>query len=172
MNATLFNSNNYNEADNEIACTLLSSRKRPRELAAADAAAVMNHRQQGHQQHQLLNQSRQPQQQQHQQQQLDISHYQNHHVAGRLPDVVMPRSTGVSTGLHLTFEDDRVNSTSLASTSGRENVSLPLLSIVGEEDLSAHIQQQSEEIKLLFKAQVVCILFPTVCSILESLISP
>ncbi len=157
MNATLFNSNNYNEADNEISCTLLSSRKRPRELAAADAAAVMNHRQQCHQQHQLLNQSRQPQQQQ---QQLDISHYQNHHVAGRLPDVVMPRSTGVSTGLHLTFEDDRVNSTSLASTSGRENVSLPLLCIVGEEDLSAHIQHQSEEIKLLFKAQVVCILFP------------
>jgi E3 ubiquitin-protein ligase BOI-like protein len=155
VNATLFNSNNYNEADNEIACTLLSSRKRPRELAAADAAAVMNHRQQYHQQHQLLNQSRQPQQQQ-----LDISHYQNHDVAGRLPEVVMPRSTGVSTGLHLTFEDDRVNSTSLASTSGRENVSLPLLSIVGEEDLSAHIQQQSEEIKLLFKAQVVCILFP------------
>jgi hypothetical protein len=161
VNATLFNSNNNNEADNEIACTLLSSRKRPRELAAADAAAVMNHRQQYHQQHQLLTQSRQPQQQQHQQQeQLDISHYQNHHVVGRLPDVVMPRSTGVSTGLHLTFEDDRVNSTSLASTSGRENVSLPLLSIVGEEDLSAHIQQQGEEIKLLFKAQVVCILFP------------
>jgi hypothetical protein len=160
VNATLFNSNNYNEADNEIASTLPSSRKRPRELAAADAAAVMNHRQQCHQQHQLLNQSRQPQQQQHQQQQLDISHYQNRHVTGRLPDVVMPRSTGVSTGLHLTFEDDRVNSTSLASTSGRENVSLPLLSIVGEEDLSAHIQQQSEEIKLLFKAQVVCILFP------------
>lgn len=155
MNATLFNSNNYNEADNEIACTSLSSRKRPRELAAADAAAVMNHRQQCHQQHQLLNQSRQPQQQR-----LDISHYLNRHVAGRLPDVVMPRSTGVSTGLHLTFEDDRVNSTSLASTSGRENVSLPLLSIVGEEDLSAHIQQQSEEIKLLFKAQVVCTLFP------------
>ncbi|KAH9568458.1 hypothetical protein CY35_03G077900 [Sphagnum magellanicum] len=163
VNATLFNGNNYNEADNEITCTLLSSRKRPRELAAADAAAVMNHRQQGHQQHQLLNQSRQPQQQQqHQQQQLDISHYQNHHVAGRLPDVVMPRSTGVSTGLHLTFEDDRLNSTSLASTSGRENVSLPLLSIVGEEDLSAHIQQQSEEIKLLFKAQG-----QQVCQLLE-----
>ncbi|KAH8967521.1 hypothetical protein BDL97_03G081200 [Sphagnum fallax] len=157
VNATLFNSNNYNEADNEIASTLPSSRKRPRELAAADAAAVMNHRQQCHQQHQLLNQSRQPQQQQ-----LDISHYQNRHVTGRLPDVVMPRSTGVSTGLHLTFEDDRVNSTSLASTSGRENVSLPLLSSVGEEDLSAHIQQQSEEIKLLFKAQG-----QQVCQLLE-----
>ncbi len=73
--------------------------------------------------------------------------------------VIPPQSTrGVSTGLHLTFEDDQLNSTSSASTSGRGNISSPLLSIVSE-DLSTQIQQESEEIELLFKAQVVLAFF-------------
>ncbi len=153
MNATLFNCNN-NERDNELACTLLGSRKRARE-----GDVLINQRQQQpHQQHQLFNQSSQSQLQQHQHQQvLNVADYQSHVTGG--PMVIPPPSTrGVSTGLHLTFEDDQLNSTSSASTSGRGNISSPLLSIVSE-DLSTQIQQESEEIELLFKAQVVLAFF-------------
>jgi E3 ubiquitin-protein ligase BOI-like protein len=149
MNGTLFNCHN-NERDNELACTLLGSRKRARE-----GDVLINQRQQQpQQQHQLFNQSSQSQLQQHQHQQvLNVTDYQSHVTGG--PMVIPPPSTGgVSTGLHLTFEDDQLNSTSSASTSGRGNISSPLLSIVSE-DLSTQIQQESEEIELLFKAQVV-----------------
>jgi E3 ubiquitin-protein ligase BOI-like protein len=153
MNATLFNCNN-NERDNELACTLLGSRKRARE-----GDVLINQRQQ--QQHQLFNQSSLSQLQQHQHQQvLNVADYRSHATGG--PMVIPPPSTrGVSTGLHLTFEDDQLNSTSSASTSGRGNISSPLLSIVSE-DLSTQIQQESEEIKLLFKAQG-----EQVCQLLE-----
>ncbi|CAK9863547.1 unnamed protein product [Sphagnum jensenii] len=99
--------------------------------------------------------------QQHQHQQvLNVADYRSHATGG--PMVIPPPSTrGVSTGLHLTFEDDQLNSTSSASTSGRGNISSPLLYIVGE-DLSTQIQQESEEIKLLFKAQG-----EQVCQLLE-----
>jgi len=136
--ATLFNSNN-NEGggNNELASTSLGSRKRARE-----ADVLVNQRQQ--QQHQLLNQ-------QQQNQLLNVADYQNHVTGG---SVVMPPSTSVSTGLRLAFEDDRLNSTSSASASGRGgNGSSPLLSIMGG-DLSTQIHQESEEIELLFKAQV------------------
>ncbi|CAM6015636.1 unnamed protein product [Sphagnum balticum] len=148
LNGTLFNSN---EAQNELTCTLLGSRKRAREAATAATAVadvLANQRQQ--QQQQLLNQQRQPQQQQQQEHQLlNVSDYRNH-ITG--PVVMPPQSTGVSTGLRLTFEDDRLNSTTCASTSGRGNVSSTMFSIMGE-DLSTQIQQQSEEIELLLKAQ-------------------
>jgi hypothetical protein len=137
--ATLFNSNN-NEGggNNELASTSLGSRKRARE-----ADVLVNQRQQQQQQHQLLNQQ--------QNQLLNVSDYQNHVTGG---SVVMPPSTSVSTGLRLAFEDDRLNSTSSASASGRGgNSSSPLLSIMGG-DLSTQIHQESEEIELLFKAQV------------------
>jgi E3 ubiquitin-protein ligase BOI-like protein len=148
LNGTLFNSN---EAQNELTCTLLGSRKRAREAATAAADVLANQRQQ---QQQLLNQQRQPQQQQQQEHQLlNVSDYRNH-IPG--PVVMPPQSTGVSTGLRLTFEDDRLNSTTCASTSGRGNVSSTMFSIMGE-DLSTQIQQQSEEIELLLKAQVVCL---------------
>lgn len=153
MNATLFNCNN-NERDNELPCTLLGSRKRARE-----GDVLINQRQQQpQQQHQLFNQSSQSQLQQHQHQQvLNVADYQSHVTGG--PVVIPPPSTvGVSTGLRLTFEDDQLNSTSSASTSGRGNISSPLLSIVSE-DLSTQIQQESEEIELLFKAQVVLAFF-------------
>ncbi|KAH9541397.1 hypothetical protein CY35_14G061900 [Sphagnum magellanicum] len=136
--ATLFNSNN-NEGggNNELASTSLGSRKRARE-----ADVLVNQRQQQQQQHQLLNQQ--------QNQLLNVSDYQNHVTGG---SVVMPPSTSVSTGLRLAFEDDRLNSTSSASASGRGgNSSSPLLSIMGG-DLSTQIHQESEEIELLFKAQ-------------------
>ncbi|CAM6034896.1 unnamed protein product [Sphagnum compactum] len=88
--------------------------------------------------------------QQQQNQLLIVSDYQNHVTGG---SVVMPPSTSVSTGLRLAFEDDRLNSTSSASASGRGgNGSSPLLSIMGG-DLSTQIHQESEEIELLFKAQ-------------------
>lgn len=145
--ATLFNSNN-NEGggNNELASTSLGSRKRARE-----ADVLVNQRQQ-QQQHQLLNQQQgQSQLQQQQNQLLNVSDYQNHVTGG---SVVMPPSTSVSTGLRLAFEDDRLNSTSSASASGRGgNGSSPLLSIMGG-DLSTQIHQESEEIELLFKAQV------------------
>ncbi len=155
LNGTLFNSN---EAQNELTCTLLGSRKRAREAAtAATAAADMlanQRQQQQQQQQQLLNQQRQPQpQQQLEHQLLNVSDYRNH-ITG--PVVMPPQSTGVSTGLRLTFEDDRLNSTTCASTSGRGNVCSTMFSIMGE-DLSTQIQQQSEEIELLLKAQVVCL---------------
>jgi E3 ubiquitin-protein ligase BOI-like protein len=151
LNGTLFNSN---EAQNELTCTLLGSRKRAREAAtAATAAADMlanQRQQQQQQQQQLLNQQRQPQPQQQQEHQLlNVSDYRNH-ITG--PVVMPPQSTGVSTGLRLTFEDDRLNSTTCASTSGRGNVCSTMFSIMGE-DLSTQIQQQSEEIELLLKAQ-------------------
>lgn len=150
LNGTLFNSN---EAQNELTCTLLGSRKRAREAATAAADVLANQRQQ-QQQQQLLNQQRQPQQQQQQEHQLlNVSDYRNH-ITG--PVVMPPQSTGVSTGLRLTFEDDRLNSTTCASTSGRGNASATMFSIMGE-DLSTQIQQQSEEIELLLKAQVVCL---------------
>jgi hypothetical protein len=145
--ATLFNSNN-NEGggNNELASTSLGSRKRARE-----ADVLVNQRQQ-QQQHQLLNQQQgQSQLRQQQNQLLNVSDYQNHATGG---SVVMPPSTSVSTGLRLAFEDDRLNSTSSASASGRGgNGSSPLLSIMGG-DLSTQIHQESEEIELLFKAQV------------------
>ncbi len=136
--ATLFNSNhNEGGGNNELASTSLGSRKRARE-----ADVLVNQRQQ--QQHQLLNQ-------QQQNQLLNVADYQNHVTGG---SVVMPPSTSVSTGLRLAFEDDRLNSTSSASASGRGgNGSSPLLSIMGG-DLSTQIHQESEEIELLFKAQV------------------
>jgi hypothetical protein len=150
LNGTVFNSN---EAQNELTCTLLGSRKRAREAATAAADVLANQRQQ-QQQQQLLNQQRQPQQQQQQEHQLlNVSDYRNH-ITG--PVVMPPQSTGVSTGLRLTFEDDRLNSTTCASTSGRGNASSTMFSIMGE-DLSTQIQQQSEEIELLLKAQVVCL---------------
>jgi hypothetical protein len=146
--ATLFNSNN-NEGggNNELASNSLGSRKRARE-----ADVLVNQRQQQQQQHQLLNQQQgQSQLRQQQNQLLNVSDYQNHVTGG---SVVMPPSTSVSTGLRLAFEDDRLNSTSSASASGRGgNGSSPLLSIMGG-DLSTQIHQESEEIELLFKAQV------------------
>jgi hypothetical protein len=153
LNGTLFNSN---EAQNELTCTLVGSRKRAREAATAATAVadVLANQRQQQQQQQLLNQQRQPQQQQQQEHQLlNVSDYRNH-ITG--PVVMPPQSTGVSTGLRLTFEDDRLNSTTCASTSGRGNVSSTMFSIMGE-DLSTQIQQQSEEIELLLKAQVVCL---------------
>ncbi|CAK9864447.1 unnamed protein product [Sphagnum jensenii] len=147
--------NNEGGGNNELASTSLGSRKRAREADVLvnqrqQADVLVNQRQQ-QQQHQLLNQQQgQSQLQQHPNQLLNVSDYQNHVTGG---SVVMPPSTSVSTGLRLAFEDDRLNSTSSASASGRGgNGSSPLLSIMGG-DLSTQIHQESEEIELLFKAQ-------------------
>ncbi|CAM6040598.1 unnamed protein product, partial [Sphagnum compactum] len=63
-------------------------------------------------------------------------------------------STGswVSTGLHLAFEDERINSTTSASTSERADASRSVLFAVGEH-LNTQLQQQREEIEQFFKMQ-------------------
>ncbi|KAJ7542726.1 hypothetical protein O6H91_09G009500 [Diphasiastrum complanatum] len=109
--------------ENEIACNLLASRKRPREV---DDLLAPQRRQQ-----QLLN---------------VIDFHQNHGAS----TVIIPQSAGVSTGLKLAFEDERLNSTS-TSTSGRVEGS-SFLSFLNDE-VSAHLQQQRDEIDQYLKAQ-------------------
>ena len=117
MSNTLINKG----AESEIACNLLTSRKRARE---DEDLNQLNTRQQ------LLN----------------IEYQQSH-------PVLISQGTGVSTCLNLAFEeDDRLNSTSCASTSCRD-VSPSLLAAMGE-DLSRQLQQQREEVEQFFKLQV------------------
>ena len=134
MSNTLINK----AAESELACNLLTSRKRARE---DEELSLVNSRQQHQQQ----------QQHQHQQQQLlNIEYQQTHHGSGT---VLISQGTGVSTCLNLAFEeDDRLNSTSSASTSCRD-VSPSLLAAMGE-DLSRQLQQQREEVEQFFKLQV------------------
>ena len=119
MSSTLINKG----AESELACNLLTSRKRARE---DEDLNLVNTRQQ-----QLLN----------------IEYQQQSHP------VLISQGTGVSTCLNLAFEeDDRLNSTSCASTSCRD-VSPSLLAAMGE-DLSRQLQQQREEVEQFFKLQV------------------
>ena len=118
MSNTLINKG----AESELACNLLTSRKRARE---DEDLNLVNTRQQ-----QLLN----------------IEYQQSH-------PVLISQGTGVSTCLNLAFEeDDRLNSTSCASTSCRD-VSPSLLAAMGE-DLNRQLQQQREEVEQFFKLQV------------------
>lgn len=67
--------------------------------------------------------------------------------------VVNPQSTGVSTGLRLTFEDDRLRSTSPVSTSGRVEVTKNFASNM-PDGLAAPLQQdRDDEIEQLLKIQ-------------------
>lgn len=91
-------------------------------------------------------------QQQQQQQQLvvNVSDFQNITGPG---SVVNPQSNaGVSTGLRLTFEDDRIRSTSPVSTSGRVETTRNLVSNMAES-LGTNLQQDRDEIDQLLKIQ-------------------
>jgi hypothetical protein len=79
---------------------------------------------------------------------LTVSDFHQSHGSGTLP-----QSSSVSTGLRLTFEDDRLNSASSPSTSGRGEVTSSLFSVVGD-DLASQLAQHKEEIDLYFKTQV------------------
>ncbi|XP_024399408.1 probable BOI-related E3 ubiquitin-protein ligase 3 [Physcomitrium patens] len=122
--APVINSNvMYTKAENDLTCNLVASRKRARE----EDDVLVNSRQQ-------------------QQQMLSMEYHQNH-----VPISVVTQTTGVSTGLRLAFEEDRLNSTSSASTSGRD-VSTSFMAVMGE-DISTHLQQQREEVEQFFKLQ-------------------
>ncbi|XP_024365401.1 probable BOI-related E3 ubiquitin-protein ligase 3 isoform X2 [Physcomitrium patens] len=124
QSAPVINSNViYTKAENDLGCNLVNSRKRARE----DDDIRVNSRQQ-------------------QQQMLNMEYHPNHGSVS-----VPPSTTGVSTGLRLSFEDDRLNSTSSASTSGRD-ISTSFMAAVGD-DLNTHLQQQREEVELFFKLQ-------------------
>lgn len=130
QSAPVINSNViYTKAENDLGCNLVNSRKRARE----DDDIRVNSRQQ-------------------QQQMLNMEYHPNHGSVS-----VPPSTTGVSTGLRLSFEDDRLNSTSSASTSGRD-ISTSFMAAVGD-DLNTHLQQQREEVELFFKLQVLVIPF-------------
>lgn len=114
----------FSETENELACNLLGSRKRQRE---ADD---------------LLTNSRQHI--------LTVSDFHPSHGSGTAG---LPQTSSVSTGLRLTFEEDRLNSASSPSTSGRGEVTSSLYSVVSD-DLGTQLGQQKEEIDVFFKAQV------------------
>ncbi|KAL2645168.1 hypothetical protein R1flu_012755 [Riccia fluitans] len=113
----------YTEPENELACNLLGSKKRPRETDELLSNAK----------HQLM----------------AVTEFHQNHAAG---SVILPQSNSVSTGLRLAFEDDRLNSASSPSTSGRGEVTTSLFSVVGDE-LSSQLVQQKEEIDQFFKSQ-------------------
>ncbi|CAM6098086.1 unnamed protein product [Calypogeia fissa] len=114
----------FSETDNELACNLLGgNRKRQRE--ADDLLANSRHA--------ILN----------------VSDFHQSHGSGTGG---LPQSSSVSTGLRLTFEEDRLNSASSPSTSGRGEVTSSLFSVVGD-DLGTQLAQHKEEIDLFFKAQ-------------------
>jgi E3 ubiquitin-protein ligase BOI-like protein len=143
----------FNESQNEIGYNLLGSRKRAREGEDTLAATHHHHRQQQQQQ--------QHQQQQHQHRVPSSVEYRQQQSRGSAGAMVMPQTTGavgvVSTGLRLAFEDERLNSTTSASTSERvaaaADASRSLLYAAGE-DLNTQLQQQREEIEQFFKMQV------------------
>jgi hypothetical protein len=145
----------FNESQNEIGYNLLGSRKRAREGEDTLAATHHHHRQQ----------QQQRQQQQHQHHVPSSVEYRQQQSRGSAGAMVMPQTTGavgvVSTGLRLAFEDERLNSTTSASTSERvaaaADASRSLLYAAGE-DLNTQLQQQREEIEHFFKMQVQ--LFP------------
>ncbi|XP_024403437.1 probable BOI-related E3 ubiquitin-protein ligase 3 [Physcomitrium patens] len=117
-----------NGADKEIvANNLLGSRKRSRE--AEDL------RSQWQQQQQLLMNT--------------VSEFHQNTGPG---SVVNPQSTGVSTGLRLTFEDDRLRSSSPVSTSGRLEATKIFTSSIAE-NFGTHLQQERDEIEQLLKTQ-------------------
>ncbi|CAK9211809.1 unnamed protein product [Sphagnum troendelagicum] len=119
----------FNESENELAYNLLGSRKRPRE--GDDTLVTQWQRQQNH----IPN----------------AAQYNQQQTYGSGATMGVPQTTGVSTGLHLAFEDERINSTS-ASTSERADASRSVLFAVGE-DLNSQLQQQREEIEQFFKMQ-------------------
>ncbi len=121
----------FNESENEIAYNLLGSRKRPRE--GDDTLVTQWQRQQHH----IPN----------------VAEYNQQQTYGSGATMGVPQTTGVSTGLHLAFEDERINSTTSASTSERADASRSVLFAVGE-DLNTQLQQQREEIEQFFKMQV------------------
>jgi hypothetical protein len=88
---------------------------------------------------------------QQQQQQLLVNVSDFHQNPG---SVVNPQSTGVSTGLRLTFEDDRLRSTSPVSTSGRVGDATKNLVSNMAENLGSHWQQERDEIEQILKIQV------------------
>ncbi|KAL2645119.1 hypothetical protein R1flu_012706 [Riccia fluitans] len=104
----------YREPANELACSLLGSRKRPRE---ADEFLSNNKGQL-----------------------MMVAEFHQNHGSG---SVILPQSNSVSTGLRLAFEDDPLNSESSPSTSGRSEVTSLLFS-VGEELSSHLVQQKEE----------------------------
>ncbi|KAH9534236.1 hypothetical protein CY35_18G097200 [Sphagnum magellanicum] len=120
----------FNESENEIAYNLLGSRKRPRE--GDDTLVTQWQRQQHH----IPN----------------VAEYNQQQTYGSGATMGVPQTTGVSTGLHLAFEDERINSTTSASTSERADASRSVLFAVGE-DLNTQLQQQREEIEQFFKMQ-------------------
>lgn len=125
-----------NGADKEIvANNLLGSRKRSRE--AEDL------RSQWQQQQQLLMNT--------------VSEFHQNTGPG---SVVNPQSTGVSTGLRLTFEDDRLRSSSPVSTSGRLEATKIFTSSIAE-NFGTHLQQERDEIEQLLKTQVLSVLVMT-----------
>jgi hypothetical protein len=121
----------FNEGENELAYNLLGSRKRPRE--GDDTLVIQWQRQQNH----IPN----------------AAEYNQQQTYGSGATMGVPQTTGVSTGLHLAFEDERINSTTSASTSERADASRSVLFAVGE-DLNTQLQQQREEIEQFFKMQV------------------
>ncbi|XP_024360982.1 probable BOI-related E3 ubiquitin-protein ligase 2 isoform X2 [Physcomitrium patens] len=117
-----------NGAEKEIAASnLLGSRKRARETEEL--------RSQWLQQRQLLMNS--------------VSDFHQNTGPG---SVVNPQSTGVSTGLRLTFEDDRLRSSSPVSTSGRVEATKNSVSSM-TESFGTHLQQERNEIDHLLKIQ-------------------
>ncbi|KAG0556347.1 hypothetical protein M758_11G044700 [Ceratodon purpureus] len=113
----------------------------------------------------LRTQWQQQQQQQQPQQQLlvNVSDFQNP------GSVVNPQSTGVSTGLRLTFEDDRLRSTSPVSTSGRVGDTTKNLVSNMAENLGSHLQQERDEIEQILKIQVIESELKSVRSIRDSI---
>lgn len=97
----------------------------------------------------LRSQWQQQQQQQQQQLLVNVSDFQNP------GSVVNPQSTGVSTGLRLTFEDDRLRSTSPVSTSGRVGDTTKNLVSNMAENFGSHLQQERDEIEQILKIQVL-----------------
>lgn len=89
-----------------------------------------------------------PLQQQQQQRLVNVSDF--HQNPG---SVVNPQSTGVSTGLCLTFQDDRLRSTSPVSTSGRVGDATKNLVSNMAENLGSHFQQERDEIEQILKIQ-------------------
>jgi len=150
----------FNESQNEIGYNLLGSRKRAREGEDTLAATHHHHRQQ--------QQQRQQQHQHHVPNSVEYRQQQSRGSAGAM--VMPPQTTGavgvVSTGLpkkrkcfslqSLAFEDERLNSTTSASTSERvaaaADASRSILYAAGE-DLNTQLQQQREEIEQFFKMQ-------------------
>jgi hypothetical protein len=136
LDASLLN----NGGEKQIAGNALGgSRKRSRE--AEDLRSQWQQQQQ---------QMQQPQQQQ--QLLVNVIDFQNNTTTGP-GSVVNPQSnTGVSTGLRLTFEDDRLRSTSPVSTSGRVEATRNLVSNMAE-NLGTHLLQERDEIDQLLKIQ-------------------